>query len=121
LRAATQTVEDGPVEDDGTRRVLLVVRLGVDLDEVREHLSGDDVEFVVTTSSEEVQAALAANSFDHAIMGAGLDLDVRVGAVRAIFQASDTTTVHLKDYASGPDGYPPFVGAVLAGLDRYRP
>jgi hypothetical protein len=48
--------------------------------------------------------------------GAGLDLDIRLEIVREIFQTSETTTVHLKDVASGPGGFLPFVRSVLAGL-----
>ena len=52
--------------------------------------------------------------------GAGLDLEPRLETVREIFLASDKTTVHLKDFASGPDGFLPFVRSVLAGLADYQ-
>jgi hypothetical protein len=40
-----------------------------------------------------------------------------------IFLASDTATVHMKDAASGPDGFLPFARSVFAGLagDGFRP
>ncbi len=49
-------------------------------------------------------------------MGAGLDLDVRCEIIKLIFSLSHTTTVHMKDYASGPEGMLPFVNSVLKGL-----
>jgi hypothetical protein len=46
----------------------------------------------------------------------GYHMDVHRG-VREIFQSSDTTTVHMKDRASGPDGFLPFVRSLLRGID----
>jgi hypothetical protein len=48
-------------------------------------------------------------------MGAGLDLEARLEIVREIFLASDKTTVHLKDFTSGPDGFLPLSGQCLPG------
>ncbi len=53
---------------------------------------------------------------DHVIMGAGLDIDVRLDIIREVFELSDSTTVHMKDFASGPQGMLPFVRAVLSAL-----
>jgi hypothetical protein len=69
---------------------------------------------------DEVRSAFAQADIDHVIMGAGLDLEARLEIVREIFLASDKTTVHLKDFASGPDGFLPFVRSVLAGLADYQ-
>jgi hypothetical protein len=41
--------------------------------------------------------------------------------VRAVFQSSDRATVHMKDQMSGPEGFLPFVKAVLARLGGYEP
>jgi hypothetical protein len=49
-------------------------------------------------------------------MGAGIELDERLAVVRAVYEASDTTTIHLKDAASGPEGFLPFVHAILSAL-----
>jgi hypothetical protein len=40
--------------------------------------------------------------------------------VREIVLASDKTTVHMKDFASGPDGFLPFVRSVPAGLADFK-
>ncbi|MFD6351164.1 hypothetical protein KHQ06_11775 [Nocardia tengchongensis] len=45
----------------------------------------------------------------------------RLRLVRAVFEAGDRTTVHMKDFASGPDGFAPFVRAVLTGLHGTPP
>jgi hypothetical protein len=49
-------------------------------------------------------------------MGAGIDLETRLQIVREIFQLSETTTVHMKDHATGSQGFLPFVRSVLRGL-----
>jgi hypothetical protein len=63
-----------------------------------------------------VRFAFAQADINHVIMGASLDLETRLEIVREIFLTSDTTTVHMKDFASGPDGFLPFVRSVLTGL-----
>ena len=68
-------------------------------------------------SIEDARAAFAQTKIDHVIMGAGIDLDDRLQIIREIFQASDTTSVHMKDRASGPQGFLPFIRAVLRGLE----
>jgi hypothetical protein len=42
-------------------------------------------------------------------------LETRLEIVREIFQLSDTTSVHMKDVASGPQGFLPFVRSILNG------
>jgi hypothetical protein len=79
-----------------------------------------DVQLLVATRLDEVRSAFAQADIDQVIMGAGLDLEARREIVREIFLASDSTTVHLKDFASGPDGFLPFVRSVLAGLADYQ-
>lgn len=67
-------------------------------------------------SIDDARAALAQGKIDHVIMGAGIDLEDRLQIIREIFQTSDTTSVHMKDRASGPEGFLPFIRAVLRGL-----
>jgi hypothetical protein len=104
-----------------TRNVLLLGRLGVVVEDARQQLRMPDVRLFVATGLDEVRPAFADADIDHVIMGAGLDLETRLEIVREIFLASETTTVHLKDFASGPDGFLPFVRSVLAGLADYEP
>jgi hypothetical protein len=104
-----------------TRNVLLLGRLGVVVEDAQQQLRMPDVRLFVATGLDEVRSAFADADIDHVIMGAGLDLETRLEIVREIFLASETTTVHLKDFASGPDGFLPFVRSVLAGLADYEP
>jgi hypothetical protein len=97
------------------RRVLLLGLLGVVVEDAQQQLRMPDVQLLVATGLDEVRSAFAQADIDHVIMGAGLDLEARLEIVREIFLASDKTTVHLKDFASGPDGFLPFVRSVLAG------
>jgi hypothetical protein len=102
------------------RNVLLLGRLGVVVEDAQRQLRLPDVQLHVATGVDEVRAAFAHAGIDHVIMGAGLDLETRLEIVREVFRASDTTTVHLKDVASGPEGFLPFVRSVLAGLADYQ-
>ena len=101
------------------RNVLLVGRAPVVVEEAERVVADDAVRLFAATDLAQVQAAFAANSIDHVVMGAGLAIEVRLEVVREVFRLSDTTTVHMKDFASGPDGYLPFVKAVLSGVASY--
>jgi len=56
------------------------------------------------------------NAIDIVIMGAGIELEKRLEVVRYVFNTSNTTTVHLKDWETGPEGFVPFINRVLSGL-----
>ena len=103
------------------KKVLLLGRTAAVVDDAREQLQMPDVEFLAGTGLSDVKDTFARDSVDHVIMGAGLDLDVRLEIVREIFDSSETTTVHLKGHHPGPEGYLPFVRAVLHGLSEYEP
>ncbi len=74
------------------------------------------VNFFSGTSLEDVKKTFEQQSIDIVIMGAGLDLEDRLGIIRYIFDHSQSTTVHMKDWASGPPGMKPFVQGILTGL-----
>ena len=95
-------------------RVLLLGKHPV----LTEPLELAGVDYETGSSIEELRAALARGTFEHAIVGGGLPLDTRLELVRAVFEHSDAITVHMKDRASGPQGYVPFIRAVVAGLQR---
>jgi hypothetical protein len=103
-----------------TTRVLLVGRLGAVVEEAQRQLQLPEVQLSVATGLDDVRAAFAQGDIDHVVMGAGLDLEVRLEIVREVFLASDRTTVHMKDFASGPSAFLPFVRSVLAGLADYK-
>jgi hypothetical protein len=96
--------------------VLLLGLKGVVVEDARAHLQMPDVDVYGGTGLDDLRATFARTKIDHVIMGGGLDLEVRLAIVREVFHLSDSTTVHMKDVASGPQGFFPFVRAVLQGL-----
>ena len=72
------------------------------IDDARAALGLSDAGLSAATNLAEVEEALQAHQVSHVFIGAGIELEQRLGIVRAIFQNSETTTVHLKDSASGP-------------------
>jgi len=67
------------------RRVLLLGRLGVVVEDAMEQLRMPDVQLLVATGLDEVRSAFAQGDIDHVIMGAGLDLEARLEIVRESF------------------------------------
>jgi hypothetical protein len=88
------------------------------IDEMAGNLDLPRVDLHLGTGIDDLRGVFARGPVDHVIMGAGLDLDTRLTLVREIFTLSQTTTVHLKDVASGPAGLLPFVRSLLSGLDN---
>jgi hypothetical protein len=104
-----------------TRTVLLLGLKGVVVEDVKNELQMPDLQVLGGTGLEDVRAAFARAQIDHVIMGAGLELETRLEIVREVFRASETTTVHMKDVASGPQGFLPFVRSILRGLEHDGP
>jgi hypothetical protein len=104
-----------------TKRILLLGVKATLLDDVRQQVQMPDVELLAGTAMDDVRSAFAHADLDHVIVGGGLDLETRLEMVREVFQSSDRATVHLKDHRSGPEGFLPFVRAVLVGLQDYEP
>jgi hypothetical protein len=100
----------------GKKTILLLGRLGINVENVRKNLSVCDVELLAGTDLNEVKTAFDESTIDIVIMGAGIDLDDRIAIIRYIFETSNSTTIHMKDRQSGPAGMLPFVDNVLKGL-----
>ena len=83
-----------------------------------EQLSIRDASYFAAPGLTEVRDIFEQNNneIDIVIMGAGIELEKRLEIVRYVFNTSDTTSVHMKDYASGPEGFLPFINGVLGGL-----
>ena len=104
-----------------TKTVLLLgVRADV-LDAVKHELQTPGIEFLSGSGEAAVDSAFRQADTDHVIIGGGLDLEARAAMVRQVFQSSDRATVHMKDQMSGPEGFLPFVRAVLGGISSYEP
>jgi len=99
-----------------TKNVLLLGLKGAVVEDARQHLSMPDIQLFGGTGIDDVRSTFVQVHIDHVIMGAALDLDLRLEIVREVFLSSDTTTVHMKDKASGSEGFLPFVRSVLRGL-----
>ena len=99
------------------KRVLILgrlkERLEPALEAAREKVGSDAFDLIAGTNLDDVRAAFADGSIEMVIMGAGLTLDLRLKVVEHVFTVSEGTTVHMKDFASGPTGMIPFVVGVL--------
>jgi len=100
--------------------LLLGVRADL-LEAVTRELQTPGIEFLGGTGVSDAESAFRQADIDHVIIGGGLDLEARAAMVRAVFQSSDRATAHMNDQMSGPEGFLPFVRAVLAGLGGYEP
>ena len=96
------------------RKVILLGKMKENLDKALTVIDGKGIDFTTCTSLEALSVALKVDGVDSVIMGAGLDLAIRLDAVRMVYEASDGISVYMKDFASGPEGFAPFVNKVLA-------
>ena len=99
------------------KRILLLGRRGVNVEDAKTKIDDPSVEIYAGIAIDDVQAVFAETNIDHVFMGAGIEIEKRLDIVREIFTLSQTTTVHLKDAASGPQGFLQFVKAILAALE----
>lgn len=97
----------------GIMHVLLLGLAPVITDEDQATLERPGLELHVAATLDELRAAFARAKIEHVIMGGGLPLDTRLAAVRAALELSDAVKVHMKDRASGPHGYVPFIRTLL--------
>lgn len=95
------------------RKVILLGRKQVNLDKGLETIRAKDIEFITCTTLADLASALSDKAVDTVITGAGLPLETRLEAIRMIYEASDNITVHMKDFASGPQGFGAFANRVL--------
>lgn len=96
--------------------VLLMGRPGVILDDIKNRLTVHDVTVFSGSTLQEAIDVLENHAIEMVIMGAKLDLDVRLDIIRHVYRVSRTTSVHLKDVASGGEGMFAFVDWLVSGL-----
>ncbi|MDE2430125.1 MAG: hypothetical protein KGM99_15485 [Burkholderiales bacterium] len=99
-------------------KVLILGKKGIVVDDIQNHLQMQNVELFGGTGIEDVRSVFSEQKIDHVIMGAGIELDKRLQIIKEIYERSESTTVHMKDFASGPNGMLPFVRAVITGLQK---
>jgi hypothetical protein len=98
------------------KNCLLLGRKVTVLKTLKEQIDRKDINLAFGTSLDEVKNLFKENQFEVVIMGAGLELSDRLEIINYIFTTSKSTTVHMKDWDSGPTGMIPFVNGVLNGL-----
>lgn len=99
-----------------SKNVLILGRTEIVLDTLEDSLDVEDVTLFSGTSLGDVKKIFEENDIHIVIMGAGLDIDLRLQIIKHVFTASKSTTVHMKDWSSGPQGMLPFVKGILVGL-----
>ncbi len=99
------------------KKIIIIGKLLINIPKASE-LSVTNVQLFAATNLEEVKKVFENNSnqIDIAITGAGIDLEKRLEIVQYIFTTSNTTSVHMKDRATGPEGFLPFINNVLIGI-----
>jgi len=97
------------------KKILLV---GKQLTSVPSQLTITDAQYFAAPDLKTAQQVFKKNNntIDIVIMGAGIELEKRLEIVRYVFTTSNTTTVHMKDWETGPEGFVPFINSVLSGL-----
>jgi DNA-binding NtrC family response regulator len=102
-------------------KIIIIGRQQQIVDAAKRELSSAELEVHGAISISELQNAMQQNSYEYAFMGPGLPLDMRLDMIRAIFENSDTTSVHMKDFSRGPEGALDFVRGIISGLEEaYR-
>ena len=98
------------------KKVLLVGRQLVNVPPLDQLIK--NVEYFAAANLADAQKVFEANNnaIDIVIMGAGIELEKRLEIVRYIFNTSHVTSVHMKDWITGPEGFVPFINHVLNGL-----
>jgi len=97
------------------KNCLLVGLKPVIVEEAKKQIEAKNVNLFIASSMQEVQDVFS-HHIDIVIMGAGLELADRLKIVKYIFEESNSTTVHMKDRESGPEGFVPFINKVLEGI-----
>ena len=88
------------------------------IDAAIEALESPAIKVYGALNAKETVAVLNKIEINHAFVGPGLELNIRLKIIRSIFTISSFTTVHLKDHSTGPEGALNFVRGILKGLDE---
>ena len=98
------------------KNCLLLGRLGINIPSFETGIHQKNINLYSGTNLQEVKEVFAKTQVDIVIMGAGIALKERLEIIEYIFETSNVTTVHMKDWDSGPKGMLPFVNSVLNGI-----
>lgn len=98
-----------------SQKILLLGITDSVLVSAQRQLTRPDLEVYIGKSVEDVRSRLAQSSIDHVFIGGRLAEETHLEVAWEVVRASETTSVHVQD-RSGPEGFLPFVQAVLCGL-----
>ena len=98
-----------------SKKILLLGITDSVLANAQQQLTRPDLEVFLGKSVEDVRSRLSQTPIDHVFIGGRLAEETHLEVAWEVIEASGTTTVHLQD-RSGPEGFLPFVQAVLRGL-----
>lgn len=102
-------------------KIILIGRQQKIIDVAKKALTRPDLEIYGAISVPELKRAMKERRYEYAFMGPGLPLEMRLDMIRTIFEESDTTSVHMKDFSRGPEGALDFIEGIVKGLnDVYR-
>jgi hypothetical protein len=112
---ADRTHHDTHRRGNMSQKILLLGITDSVLANAQQQLTRPDLEVFLGKSVEDVRSRLSQTPIDHVFIGGRLAEETHLEVAWEVIQASETTTVHLQD-RSGPEGFLPFVQAVLRGL-----
>jgi hypothetical protein len=98
-----------------SKKILLLGFTDSILTEAQQRLTRPGLEVFLGKSVEDVRFRLSQTTIDHVFVGGKLAVETHLEIAWEVLQANDATTVHVQDRL-GPEGYLPFVEAVLRGL-----
>lgn len=98
-----------------SKKILLLGFSDSVLADAQQQLARPDLEVYLGKSVEDVRSWFSQAPIDHVFIGGKLAAETHLSIAWEVLQASNTATVHLQDRL-GPEGFLPFVQAVLRGL-----
>ena len=93
--------------------VLLLGRKGINVEKFYDGISNKNVTLIGGTNLDAVKLAFSEYEVKTVIMGAGIDIHDRLEIIEYIFEVSQSTSVHMKDWDSGAAGMMDFVEKIL--------
>jgi hypothetical protein len=114
-RETDRTHHDTNRRRNMSKKILLLGFSDSVLADAQQQLARPDLEVFRGKSVEDVRSRLSQTTIDHVFIGGKLAVETHLEIAWEVLQASDAATVHLQDRL-GPEGFLPFVQAVLRGL-----
>jgi hypothetical protein len=74
------------------------------------------VTYAFATTPAEVESALRDGTIADVVIGGGLSTETRLAVFETVLRTSDAATVHSKGRATGPEGFEPFLRAIVGAL-----